>query len=95
MSERLIKLYHYLNENGFQKEAARLSELLLKDAAKKKKKKSKKKKDRTPTKPELWSASKAWAKRKYDVWPSAYAVGAALKRYKEKGGGWRGPKPKK
>ena len=72
-----------------------LREFDLEKEAAKKKKKSKKKKDRTPTKPELWSASKAWAKRKYDVWPSAYAVGAALKRYKEKGGGWRGPKPKK
>jgi hypothetical protein len=72
-----------------------LREFDLEKEAAKKRKKSKKKKDRTPTKPELWSASKAWAKRKYDVWPSAYAVGAALKRYKEKGGGWRGPKPKK
>tara|TARA_B100001094_G_scaffold333431_1_gene412118 strand:+ start:3959 stop:7108 length:3150 start_codon:yes stop_codon:yes gene_type:complete len=72
-----------------------LREFELEKEAAKKKKKSKKKKDRTPTKPELWSASKAWAKRKYDVWPSAYAVGAALKRYKKKGGGWRGPKPKK
>ena len=80
--ENLLK---ELREFDLEKEAAK----------KKKKKKSKKKKDRTPTKPELWSASKAWAKRKYDVWPSAYAVGAALKRYKEKGGGWRGPKSKK
>lgn len=86
-----------LKEFELEKEAEEVGlviDLLLKEAAKKKKK-SKKKKDRIPTKPELWSASKAWAKRKYDVWPSAYAVGAALKRYKEKGGGWRGPKPKK
>ena len=40
-------------------------------------------------------ACKTAAKRKFKVWPSAYAVGAALKRYKEKGGGWRGKKPKK
>jgi len=72
-----------------------LKEFELEKEAAKKKKKSEKKTNRTPTKPELWSASKAWAKRKYDVWPSAYAVGAALKRYKKKGGGWRGPKPKK
>lgn len=65
-----------------------------KNASKKKGKKGKKK-DRTPTKPQLWENAKAWAKKKYDVWPSAYAVGAALKRYKEKGGGWRGPKPVK
>jgi len=91
---KLASLIKWLINSGFKKEADEI-DLLLKEAAKKKKKKSKKKKDRTPTKPELWSASKAWAKRKYDVWPSAYAVGAALKRYKEKGGGWRGPKPKK
>jgi hypothetical protein len=42
-----------------------------------------------PTNPSLWSSCKAWAKAKYDVWPSAYACGAAAKRYKSKGGGWR------
>lgn len=48
-----------------------------------------------PTNPELWSACKAWAKSKYDVWPSAYACGAAAKRYKSKGGRWRKKKTKK
>ena len=42
-----------------------------------------------PTKPELWAASLAWAKTKYDVCPSAYCNGAAAKRYKSKGGKWR------
>lgn len=42
-----------------------------------------------PTNPELWSDCKAWAKSKYDVWPSAYACGAAAKRYKSKGGKWK------
>jgi hypothetical protein len=36
----------------------------------------------------LWNSCVAWAKRKYDVWPSAYACGAAAKRYKSKGGKW-------
>lgn len=42
----------------------------------------------------LWNSCKAWAKSRYDVWPSAYAVGAA-KRYKEKGGKWRKEKKKR
>lgn len=41
-----------------------------------------------PTNKKLWSECKSWAKSKYDVWPSAYAVGAAAKRYKSKGGKW-------
>ncbi len=35
-----------------------------------------------PTDPEKWSASKAAAKRKFDVYPSAYANGWAAKNYK-------------
>lgn len=42
-----------------------------------------------PTNPKLWEKSKAKAKSRYDKWPSAYAVGHALKLYKEEGGGWR------
>jgi len=42
-----------------------------------------------PTNPALWSRAKAAAKRKYDVYPSAYANAFASKWYKEKGGGWR------
>jgi hypothetical protein len=48
-----------------------------------------------PTNPELWSACKSWAKSKYDVWPSAYACGAAAKRYKSKGGKWKKQKKSK
>lgn len=36
----------------------------------------------------LWNSCVTWAKSKYDVWPSAYACGAAAKRYKSKGGEW-------
>ena len=43
----------------------------------------------------LWSSCKAWAKERYDVWPSAYACGAAAKRYKAKGGKWRKAKKRK
>jgi hypothetical protein len=42
-----------------------------------------------PTDPAKWAASKAAAKRKFDVYPSAYANGWAAKNYKAKGGGWK------
>ena len=43
-----------------------------------------------PTNPKLWSRAKAEAKKKFKVYPSAYANAWASKWYKEKGGGWRG-----
>ena len=42
-----------------------------------------------PTDPGKWAASKAAAKSKFDVYPSAYANGWAAKNYKGKGGGWK------
>jgi len=42
-----------------------------------------------PTDAGKWAASKAAAKKKFDVYPSAYANGWAAKNYKGKGGGWR------
>ena len=42
-----------------------------------------------PTDKAKWAASKAAAKSKFDVYPSAYANGWAAKNYKGKGGGWR------
>ena len=47
-----------------------------------------------PTNPSLWSQCKASAKAKYDVWPSAYAVGFAAKKYKAAGGKWKKEKKK-
>ena len=47
-----------------------------------------KKKKNTPTNPELWKKSLAWAGARYDVCPSAYCNGAAAKHYKGKGGKW-------
>ena len=44
-----------------------------------------------PTNPSLWSRVKAEAKKKFDVYPSAYANAWASKEYKKRGGGWRGP----
>jgi hypothetical protein len=42
-----------------------------------------------PTDPAKWAASKEAAKKKFDVYPSAYANGWAAKNYKAKGGGWK------
>jgi hypothetical protein len=47
-----------------------------------------KKKKNTPTNPQLWQQSLAWARSRYKVCPSAYCNGAAAKRYKSKGGKW-------
>ena len=48
-----------------------------------------------PNNPKLWSKCIAEAKRKFDVFPSAYANGFASKLYKKKGGTWKTVKPKK
>ena len=45
--------------------------------------------ENVPTNPELWSRAKALAKKKFDVYPSAYANGWAAKWYKSKGGSWK------
>jgi len=42
-----------------------------------------------PTDPSKWAYYKAQAKKKFDVYPSAYANGWAAKQYKAAGGGWR------
>lgn len=42
-----------------------------------------------PTNPKLWAQAKAQAKKKFKIYPSAYANGWAAKWYKSKGGGWK------
>ena len=42
-----------------------------------------------PTNPSKWSYYKAQAKKKFDVYPSAYANGWAAKKYKAAGGSWK------
>jgi len=42
----------------------------------------------------LWASCQAWAKRTYDVHPSAYSNSAAVKRYNKMGGKWRKPTEK-
>ncbi len=42
-----------------------------------------------PTDSKLWSRAKSLAKKKFKVYPSAYANGWAAKWYKKHGGGWK------
>lgn len=44
-----------------------------------------------PNNPELWKKAVTDAKKRFRVWPSAYASGYAAKTYKEQGGTWSGP----
>jgi inorganic triphosphatase YgiF len=48
-----------------------------------------KKKKNVATNKDLWQQCLSWAKRRYDVCPSAYCNGAAVKRYNSKGGKWK------
>lgn len=43
-----------------------------------------------PNNAKLWSAVKSEAKKKFDVYPSAYANAWAAKEYKKRGGSWSG-----
>ena len=51
-----------------------------------KKKPAKKKSGAKPTNPALYARVKAEAKRKFDVYPSAYANGWLVRTYKKRGG---------
>ena len=48
-----------------------------------------------PTNKALYARVKAEAKRKYKVWPSAYASGYLTKEYKRRGGKYKSVKGKK
>ena len=76
-----------LEDAGFLREANVLSDVFVKVAAKKKKKKSSSK--NVPDNPSLWASCQAWAKKTYDIHPSAYSNASAARRYKQKGGTWR------
>jgi hypothetical protein len=45
--------------------------------------------ENVPTDPSKWSYYKSQAKKKFDVYPSAYANAWAAKQYKAAGGGWK------
>ena len=42
-----------------------------------------------PTNPSKWAYYKGQAKKKFDVYPSAYANACAAKKYKAAGGSWK------
>jgi hypothetical protein len=60
----------------------------------KKKGTSSKSKLGVPTNKKLYASVKREAKRKYKVWPSAYASGYLVKEYKRRGGKYRKPSKK-
>ena len=53
------------------------------------KKSTSKKTKAVPTNPALYNRVKAEAKRKFDVYPSAYANAWLVRTYKKRGGGYR------
>ena len=62
---------------------------------KSKRRKSKRRKSPKPTNPKLYAKVKAATKRKFKVYPSAYANGWLVREYKRRGGKYSGPKPSK
>ncbi len=54
-----------------------------------KRKTTRKKGSPTPTNAALYARVKAAAKRKFDVYPSAYANAWLVREYKKRGGGYR------
>ena len=52
------------------------------------KKKPKNNSKAKPTNPALYARVKSEAKRKFDVYPSAYANGWLVRTYKKRGGGY-------
>jgi len=83
----LHKIASELENNNLFRQAAIVNDVFEKLAAKKKKKKSSGK--NVPNDPSLWASCQAEAKRKFEIFPSAYANAFASRRYKEKGGTWR------
>ena len=73
--------------NAHAKQAKSLAALKLKKGGSVKKKK--KKSGATPTNPALYARVKAEAKRKFKVYPSAYANAWLVRTYKKRGGGYR------
>ena len=85
--DTLHKIASYFENNGNEDIAEEIHNIFVKVSAKKKKKKSSGK--NVPNNPSLWASCQAEAKRKFEIFPSAYANGWAAKQYKSKGGTWR------
>ena len=72
----------FFEDNGNEILADEVHNVFLKLSAKKKKKK----KGNKPNDPALYSRCKAEIKRKFEVYPSAYANMSLVKLYKSRGG---------
>jgi hypothetical protein len=83
---RLHKIAMFFEDDGNELVADELHNIFVKLSAKKKKSK---KKGNKPNDPALYSRCKAEIKRKFDVYPSAYANMALVKLYKSRGGTYR------
>jgi len=86
MLDELHEILNYMDQQGFIKESSELHDVFVKLAAKKKKKAKKK---NVPNDPALYSRCKAEIKKKFDVYPSAYANMALVKLYKSRGGTYK------
>ena len=76
---KLHKIAMAFEDNGNEELANELHNVFLKLSAKKKKRNK-------PNDPALYSRCKSEIKRKFDVYPSAYANMALVKLYKSRGG---------
>ncbi len=83
---RLHKIAMFFENSGNEQLAEELHTVFVKLSAKKKKSK---KKGNKPNNPALYSKCKSEIKRKFDVYPSAYANMALVKLYKSRGGTYR------
>ena len=84
--DRLHKIAMFFEDNGNEQIADELHNVFIKLSAKKKKSK---KKGNKPNDPALYSRCKAEIKRKFSVYPSAYANMSLVKLYKSRGGTYR------
>jgi hypothetical protein len=83
---RLHKMAMLFEDNCNEDLAHELHDVFLKLSAKKKKKKSGK---NVPNDPALYSRCKAEIKKKFSVYPSAYANMSLVKLYKSRGGTYK------
>lgn len=78
---KLHKIAMAFEDNGNEELASELHDVFLKLSAKKKKKSGNK-----PNDPALYSRCKSEIKKKFSVYPSAYANMSLVKLYKSRGG---------
>lgn len=76
-------------EQGNHKLAEAMLNYALKLAKKKKSPKYKGTSKNVPTNMALYNRVKSEAKKKFDVWPSAYSSAWVVKTYRARGGGYR------